>query len=277
MSTRRALPSQKPKELLELVLKERDNAGIIDCSTTKQVDQTSRLLQSRSIRAAAYHAKLDPETRRKNQDDFLRPGAGHGGHQRLWHGHRQAQRAVRHSLQYAQGSGELLSGGGPRGPRRGTGSLHPALPGTDVRTIRFFIDKEMEADNGLPADVKAEAARKAEERLKYMSLLFHNAARCLRSFLLNYFGETAPPRKKCNCSCCRMSEQAAEEMQQQAARRRPPPTPKRLAAQAASRCRNLSEGRRKLLAGLYALRKWLAAKQNVPAYMMFNDATPSAR
>ena len=27
--------------------------------------------------------------------------------------------------------------------------------GTDVRTIRFFIDKEMEADNGLPADVKA--------------------------------------------------------------------------------------------------------------------------
>ncbi len=30
--------------------------------------------------------------------------------------------------------------------------------GTDVRTIRFFIDKEMEADNGLPADVKAEAA-----------------------------------------------------------------------------------------------------------------------
>ena len=41
--------------------------------------------------------------------------------------------------------------------------------GTDVRTIRFFIEKEMEADNGLPADVKAEAARKAEERLKYMT------------------------------------------------------------------------------------------------------------
>ena len=27
--------------------------------------------------------------------------------------------------------------------------------GTDVRTIRFFIEKEMEADNGLPADVLA--------------------------------------------------------------------------------------------------------------------------
>ena len=57
--TRRALPSQKPKELLDLVLREGDNAGIVYCSTTKQVDETARLLQSRGIRAAAYHAKLD--------------------------------------------------------------------------------------------------------------------------------------------------------------------------------------------------------------------------
>ena len=69
--TRRALPSQKPKELLDLVLKEGSNAGIVYCSTTKQVDETARLLQSRGIRAAAYHAKLDADTRRKNQDDFL--------------------------------------------------------------------------------------------------------------------------------------------------------------------------------------------------------------
>ena len=49
--TRRALPSEKPRVLLDLVLKERDNAGIIYCSTTKQVDETTRLLQSRGIRA----------------------------------------------------------------------------------------------------------------------------------------------------------------------------------------------------------------------------------
>ena len=69
--TRRALPSQKPKELLDLVLKEGSNAGIVYCSTTRQVDETARLLQSRGIRAAAYHAKLDADTRRQNQDDFL--------------------------------------------------------------------------------------------------------------------------------------------------------------------------------------------------------------
>ena len=70
-ATRRALPSEKPKVLLDLVLRERDNAGIIYCSTTRQVDETTRLLQSRGIRAAAYHAKLDADTRRQNQDDFL--------------------------------------------------------------------------------------------------------------------------------------------------------------------------------------------------------------
>ncbi len=69
--SRRALPSEKPRVLLDYVLREGDHAGIVYCSTTKQVDETARLLQSRGIRAAAYHAKLDPEVRRKNQDDFL--------------------------------------------------------------------------------------------------------------------------------------------------------------------------------------------------------------
>ena len=45
-----------------------------------------------------------------------------------------------------------------------------------------------EADNGLPADVKAEAARKAEERLKYMTF-YSTTQHCLRGFLLQYFGE----------------------------------------------------------------------------------------
>ncbi len=55
----------------------------------------------------------------------------------------------------------------------------------------FFIDKEMEADNGLPADVKAEAARKAEERLKYMTF-YSTTQSCLRGFMLKYFGEAVP-------------------------------------------------------------------------------------
>ena len=129
--------------------------------------------------------------------------------------------------------------------------------------------------NGLPADVKAEAARKAEERLKYMTF-YSTTPRCLRGFLLSYFGEDAP--QKCgNCSNCLLAEQAAEQVEQQAAqaRERAAASARRLAG---GRRRNaddapLSEADEALLGALYALRKRLAAKQKVPAYMIFNDAT----
>ena len=145
--------------------------------------------------------------------------------------------------------------------------------GTDVRTIRFFIDKEREADNGLPADVKAEAARKAEERLKYMTF-YSTTQHCLRGFLLQYFGEAAP--QKCgNCSCCLAAEQEAQ-LQVEYARRRAAQSadrlekPRRAKPAAAG---SLSEADEKLLNALYAVRKRLAGKQNLPAFMVFNDAT----
>ena len=52
-----------------------------------------------------------------------------------------------------------------------------------------------------------------------------------------------------------------------------PGNSRRLSARRAAAGGDLSEADEKLLAALYALRKRLAAKQNVPAYMVFSDAT----
>ena len=268
-ATQRALPSEKPRRLLELVLQEGNNAGIVYCSTTKQVDETARLLQSRGIRAAAYHAKLDADTRRRNQDDFLYDRVQVMVATNAF-GMGIDKPNVRFVIHYNMPKDlESYYQEAGRAGRDGQPSRCTLLySGTDVRTIRFFINKELEADNGLPADVKA------EERLKYMTF-YSTTPKCLRGFLLEYFGEAAP--KKCgNCSCCLAAEQEAQ-LQLETSRRRAADNAHRLEkprrTKSTAGAAPLSEADEKLLNALYARRKWLAGKQNVPAFMVFSDAT----
>jgi ATP-dependent DNA helicase RecQ len=64
-------PRDKVAALMGCLRDRRDKSGIIYCSTRKTVEEICRTLVSGGFAATRYHAGLDDEERRRNQDDFI--------------------------------------------------------------------------------------------------------------------------------------------------------------------------------------------------------------
>jgi ATP-dependent DNA helicase RecQ len=69
--TYRVLPRvDEGKQILEVIERHKDEAGIIYCTRRKDVDQLSEQLRKRGIEAVAYHAGMPQEERRAAQEAF---------------------------------------------------------------------------------------------------------------------------------------------------------------------------------------------------------------
>ena len=59
------------KEIVKFIKENPGKIGIIYCLSRKKVEELAEVLRANDIKAAAYHAGLEAETRSRTQDDFL--------------------------------------------------------------------------------------------------------------------------------------------------------------------------------------------------------------
>ncbi len=62
---------QVKKQLIKFIKEHKGKSGIVYCLSRKKVEEIASLLQVNDIKAVPYHAGLEADVRRKNQDDFL--------------------------------------------------------------------------------------------------------------------------------------------------------------------------------------------------------------
>jgi superfamily II DNA helicase RecQ len=107
------------RQIQDILARHPGQAGIVYCTSRREVDALAAWLSAIGLRSRAYHAGLPDDERARNQDAFLeercRRRRGHGG---LRDGHRPVGRAVRRPRRRPAVPRALPAGVGPRRARR---------------------------------------------------------------------------------------------------------------------------------------------------------------
>lgn len=195
------LSGKKKNAYIAAYIKEHmDESGIIYCATRKNVDKLYDEFSSLGISVTKYHAGLDNETRKQNQDDFI--------YDRVQvviatnaFGMGIDKSNVRYVIHYnmPQSMENYYQEAGRAGRDGGESQCILLFSAQDVIIDKFLLDsKEFE---GVEDEDRSVIRERDLHRLHTMEM-YCKTTECLRNYILSYFGEkTGEPCGNCgNCN-----------------------------------------------------------------------------
>ncbi|MCM1467790.1 MAG: DNA helicase RecQ [Alistipes sp.] len=178
---------QKDAFILNYVEKHREESGIIYCATRKNVDMLYEQLFKRGVSVTRYHAGIDNETRKNNQEDFIYDRAQVVVATNAF-GMGIDKSNVRYVIHYnmPQSMENYYQEAGRAGRDGGNARCILLFSPQDVMIDRFLLDKK-EFEGTETEDL--EAVRQRDIHRLHVMEGYCKTTSCLRNYILEYFGE----------------------------------------------------------------------------------------